>query len=266
MSDLIIGTSGYYYNGWTDVLYPQGTAQSDFLKIYAEEFGMTELNFSYYRMPEASMTRRMALQTGSGFLFSVKAHKTLTHQIVSETVSSEVALFIRGIEPIIDAGKLGAVLLQFPFSFHYSKDNRTFLDRLYREFKELPLAVEFRNRHWQRPSVYEGLRERGIAFVNVDEPQIPGLLKPGNLVTSSLGYVRMHGRNRENWWEGDNVTRYDYCYSDSELQEWVPRVRTMMVQAGMVLVVFNNHSKGQAVQNARRLKELINVANGQQDQ
>jgi uncharacterized protein YecE (DUF72 family) len=199
----------------------------------------------------------MVDETASDFVFSIKAYKSLTHEILYDKPGPDVALFVNGIEPAIESGKLGAILLQFPFSFHYNNKNRTYLNRLYEQFQGLPLAVEFRNNEWQRESVYQGLGKRNIALVNVDEPQIHGLLKPDELVTSQIGYVRFHGRNSDNWWDGNNVTRYDYFYNDVELTEWVPRIKKIAVQTSVVLVVFNNHSKGQAVLNARRLKEIL---------
>ncbi|MBN1576592.1 MAG: DUF72 domain-containing protein [Chitinispirillaceae bacterium] len=257
MNKIRFGTSGYSYKDWEGVLYPAGTPSTEYLHLYAQEFDVAELNFSYYRMPDAALSRRMVACTGKDFFFSIKGHKTLTHEGSADTVNREVATFLRGIAPIADAGKLGVVLLQFPFSFHYTDENRTYVHTLCGLFGKLPLAIELRNRHWQRTSVYEGLRERNIVLVNVDEPQLPGLPEPTNLVTADTGYVRFHGRNRENWWKGDNITRYDYCYSDTELREWVPRIQAMALQAAMIMVVFNNHSKGQAVQNVRRIREMM---------
>jgi uncharacterized protein YecE (DUF72 family) len=253
---IVIGTSGYSYKDWIGKLYPPGTRSTDYLKVYAEEFGVSELNFTYYRMPEPNLTKKFTEQTGSDFLFSIKAHKTLTHEKCPD-LSSVSYLFLKGIEPIIESGKLGVVLLQFPYSFYYSKENRNYLDKLCEEFKCTPLAVEFRNNYWQKESVFNGLHGRDIAIVNVDEPDLGGLLKPSDTVTSKIGYVRFHGRNKENWWKGDNVTRYDYLYTDNELKEWIPRIQTIAAQVPLVLIVFNNHSKGQAVHNARRLKKML---------
>lgn len=254
-----VGTSGYSYKDWVGVLYPAGTRSSDYLNLYASEFDVAELNFSYYRMPEAKLSARMVSATPPEFLFSVKAHKTLTHQFSSVELVSGVAEFVRGIEPIVESSKLAVILLQFPFSFHYNRDNREYLNKLCAQFGQLPLAVEFRNRYWQRDPLYEGLRERNITYVNVDEPGLSGLPVAQNIVTSGIGYVRFHGRNSVNWWSGDNVSRYDYLYSDSELEEWVPRIEAMATQAPLVLVVFNNHSRGQAVENARRLRQMIKI-------
>lgn len=259
MKNILIGTSGYSYSDWVGPFYPSGTKQADFLEYYAKEFPIAELNFTYYRMPEASITKRMAVVTPDNFLFSVKAHKSLTHEIAPEALKTEMAAFINGIEPLEAAGKLGTVLLQFPYGFQYTDKNRRYLDSLCVDFGRIPLAVEFRNSKWQRESVYRGLRERGITIVDVDEPSLPGLAAPLDLVTSSMGYVRFHGRNKENWWKGDNVSRYDYLYNDKELLEWAPRILKMMEVAKVVLIVFNNHSKGQAVQNARRIREILDT-------
>lgn len=257
MQKILIGTSGYSYDDWVGPFYPPGTKQADFLEYYAREFPVTELNFTYYRMPDAYLTRRMSVLTPGSFLFTIKAHKTLTHEIRPEAFRAEAEAFLSGIEPIRDAGKLGAILLQFPFGFHYTNENRRYLDSLCSTLHGFPLAVEFRNSQWQRESVSWGLRERGVALVNVDEPQLMGLLKPQDQVTSKIGYLRFHGRNGGNWWNGDNVTRYDYLYSDDELNEWVPKIIKMAESAQVILIVFNNHSKGQAIQNARRLKEMF---------
>lgn len=254
---LLIGTSGYSYKDWEGVLYPSGTKQSDYLSIYSHEFPVAELNFSYYRMPDKSLSRRMVDITSQDFVFSVKAHQSLTHEMTAAALDTNCTEFLNGIGPFVDAQKLGAVLLQFPYSFHYKKESRTYLDLLCNRLSHLPLCIEFRNQYWQRESVYNELRGRSIGFVNVDEPDVEGLLKADSAVTSDIGYVRFHGRNAANWWGGDNVSRYDYCYSDDELKEWIPRIASISQQTRIVLVVFNNHSKGLAVQNARRLKELL---------
>jgi len=262
LSNVRLGTSGYYYKEWEGVLYQPGTPSAEYLLKYSREFDMVELNYSFYRMPDAALSYKMAATTEKKFMFTVKAHRSITHEATPLSVNSAAAEFLRGIEPLADAGKLGAVLMQFPFSFHYTAEARTFVATVCGLFASVPLAIEFRNSAWQRDSVYDGLRSRSTIFVNVDEPDLPGLPRATSLVTSSTGYVRFHGRNKENWWKGDNVTRYNYNYTDAELGEWVPRIRAIALQAAAVLVVFNNHSKGQAVQNARKLREMLTVGLG----
>lgn len=253
---ILTGTSGYSYKDWVGPVYPPGTAAKDYLRLYAERFAMTELNFSYYRQPDPRMLERMAHITPDRFRFAVKAHKSLTHER-SDNPAGDAAVFKRGIAPLIEASKLCAVLVQFPYSFHYTPKNRTYLKALCEELAGIPTAVEFRTDQWQRESVYEGFRARGIAYVNVDEPSLAGLPRPSATVTAPLAYVRFHGRNRRTWWEGDNTSRYDYLYSDELLGEWVPRIEAMAEEASTVVVTFNNHRRGQAVENAAGLRAMM---------
>jgi uncharacterized protein YecE (DUF72 family) len=254
-SPILIGTSGYSYQDWVGPVYPPGTAAKDYLRLYAAEFAFAELNFSYYRQPDPRTIERMLHAVDQRFCFAVKAYKGLTHEVGNNFVA-EAARFREGIAPLIEAGRLAAVLLQFPHSFHYSADSRKHLQRLCDEFGGVPAAVEFRDSAWQRDSVYAGLKARGIAYVNVDEPDLPGLPRPSAIVTAHFAYARFHGRNKTNWWTGDNASRYDYSYSDTELAEWLPRLNAMAAAATPVLVAFNNHWRGQAVGNARRLRQM----------
>lgn len=251
----MIGTSGYSYTDWVGPFYPEGTAQKDYLPYYAQEFAFTELNFTYYKQPEAHITKRIADVVNESFRFAVKAHQSLTHERTD--LSASAAEFKKGVAPLYESGKLGVILFQFPHNFHYMPAERIYLQKLIGEFEGYPCAIEFRSADWQKESVCDGLRTHHVASVNVDEPDLPGLMKPTNIVTSTLGYVRFHGRNSDNWWHGDNVSRYDYLYSDDELQQWVPRIATMATICSMVMVAFNNHARGQAVKNAKRLQELL---------
>jgi len=250
-NNILVGTSGYSYKDWVGPVYPEGTPGKDFLKHYAGLFSFTELNFSYYRQPDPHTLERMAVTTGERFRFAVKAHE------ITQDFKKEAATFKQGIAPLIEASKLSAVLVQFPFSYHYIPKNRNHLKAVCEEFAGMPLAVEFRNSEWARDSVYDGLKGCNAAFVNVDEPPLSGLIKPSCIVTSHIAYARFHGRNSANWWEGDNASRYDYLYNDTELSEWIPRIEKMAGEAVVVMVAFNNHWRGQAVKNARRLRELV---------
>jgi uncharacterized protein YecE (DUF72 family) len=249
---LLVGTSGYSYPDWEGTLYPPGTPREAYLGVYAACFPVVELNFSYYTQPAARTLERMLQATPEGFLFSIKAHRSLTHE-PGEDLAAEVRRFREGIAPLSQSGRLAAVLFQFPFSFHYTPTSRRHLAGLCEAFGELPKAVEFRSAEWQRASVYEGLRRCNAAFVNVDTPRLPRLPEPGEEVTCDLAYVRFHGRNRANWWRGDNASRYDYLYSSAELEEWLPRLQRLLSRARLALVIFNNHLGGQAVRNAREL-------------
>ena len=256
MARVLIGTSGYSYEDWIGPVYPAGTEKRDFLSLYAKEFPLVELNFSYYQQPAARTLERMVEATPEGFLFSIKAHRSMTHEF-AESWAEDIATFKEGVRPLVESGRLAAILLQFPYSFAYSTESRTRLATLCERLAGLPLAVEFRKSEWLREQVYQGLRERGIALVSVDEPDLPRLLRPSAEATADLAYVRFHGRNKANWWTGDNASRYDYLYSEAELGEWVERIRTILARARMLMIFFNNHSRGRAVENARQMRELL---------
>ncbi len=258
MASLLIGTSGFSYKDWVGPVYPPGTPAKDYLSLYENEFNFTELNFSYYRQPDPRTLERMVHVTGDDFQFAIKAYKGITHDKSTE-YSKEVELFKQGIAPLISAAKLATVLIQFPFSFHYTPESRKYLLALCQDFEGIPTAVEFRNSEWQKESVYKGFKDFGITLVNVDCPDLKGLPKPEEVVTSHVSYIRFHGRNSAQWWKGDNASRYDYLYNDKELSEWVLKIKNMAKKCTKIIVAFNNHWKGQAVTNAKRIKEYLSA-------
>jgi uncharacterized protein YecE (DUF72 family) len=255
MGDILVATSGYAYDDWRGALYPDELPKQEFLRYYALFFPFVELNFSYYSMPTAKSLAAMTARTPEGFLFSLKAHQSLTHK-PGPGWKADAAAFLKAASILADADRLAAVLVQLPFSFHHTPANRTYLAGLLDALWPLPRVVEFRNDEWAGERVYDELEKRGVGCVMVDRPDLPGLPPQGERITGGLGYVRFHGRNSEQWWSGDNVSRYDYLYSTEELQPWVPRIKGM-AKAATVLVAFNNHAKGKAVKNARELNSLL---------
>ena len=257
MSEILIGTSGFSYEDWKGEFYPQKMPQRDFLEFYAQHFKVLELNFSYYRIPEARLTRQMISRSGGKLTFIVKAYRQMTHEISENSLTEVLPLFIDGISPFIESHTLGAVLLQFPQSFHYIPENRFYLKSLIEALSPHPVSVEFRQRSWLRESVYKALGELGAGFVCVDEPHLPSLIPPVAVSTSNLGYIRFHGRNKEKWYGTDSITRYDYLYSEDELKEWVPKIRDLAERTDRLFAFFNNHARAQAVTNARMLINLL---------
>jgi uncharacterized protein YecE (DUF72 family) len=237
-------------------VYPKDALPKDYLSYYSKDFDFVELNFSYYAQPKALMIKSLLNRTGKDFIFCIKAHQTLTHRIQS-TLELDAQQFIRGIDPLMNSSRLAAILFQFPYSFHYTTENRKHMDKLCQLFKGFPMAVEFRNTDWEKDSVIEAFREKEVCYVNVDEPPLPKLPKPDSRVTSSFSYIRLHGRNKKNWWKGDNTSRYDYLYTDEELSDWIDRIKEIVQKVKILMIAFNNHFKGQAVKNARQLKEIL---------
>ncbi|WP_460055722.1 DUF72 domain-containing protein [Spirochaeta dissipatitropha] len=262
MGKIYIGTSGYSYRDWVGPLYSAGSRAKDYLSQYARRFEFTELNFPYYKMPEKKQIERIldtARSENTSFSFSIKAHKSMTHErpVDRKILLRDCDLFRNALEPLVSNSALLAVLLQFPFSFHYSDDNRRYLSELITQLQGLPIAVEFRCRDWLIPSVFRGLEERGTAFVNVDVPELPGLPTATAQVTSDIAYLRFHGRNNTDWWQGDNTSRYDYRYSIEELSQWRPALKEMQARSRILVVAFNNHAAGKAVRNAEELHKIL---------
>jgi uncharacterized protein YecE (DUF72 family) len=256
MGETLIATSGYSYEDWRGVFYPKELPKDDFLRYYALFFPFVELNFSYYAMPKPSSLSAMAARTPSVFRFTIKTHKSLTHERGPGWRDDALA-FGKAAGALADAGRLAAVLVQLPFSFHHTPDNRTYLAELLTALRPLPLVVEFRNDDWLGDRVYDELDRRGVGLAMVDRPELPGLPRMDDRITGSIAYLRFHGRNAAAWWSGDATSRYDYLYSGEELAQAVPRVKRMSKKVDL-LVAFNNHARGNAVRNAGELKALLN--------
>jgi uncharacterized protein YecE (DUF72 family) len=220
-------------------------------------FSTVELNFSYYKMPTAEQLTRLMEQAGPSLVFSIKANEALTHKIDPTTWKDTAGAFREALEPLHKAERLGALLFQFPFPFHYEVDRRRYLDAVLAQFAELPLAVEFRNHEWYNNRVLDAFRERHVAIASLDLPELTGLPPVMDVVTSPLAYIRFHGRNGESWWGSDSASRYDYLYTEAELEAWAGRVQAIAEKAERILVYFNNHRRGQAVQNARSFASIL---------
>jgi uncharacterized protein YecE (DUF72 family) len=261
MTTILVGTSGYSYTEWVGPFYPKGTKADSYLVHYASVFSTVELNFSYYRMPEAKQLEAMHIQA-PGLGFSIKAHESLTHTIDPSSWRSAAESFRSAIDVVRGTDSLRAILFQFPYSFHYEPDRRTYLDKLLRAFPGYPVAVEFRNGRWYNNRTLDALRERNVALASLDLPDVEGTPPMMDVHTSSLAYIRLHGRNRETWWGSDAASRYDYLYTDKELEAIAERIRGLATPTKLVLVYFNNHRRGQAVQNALTLRKLLGVGDG----
>jgi uncharacterized protein YecE (DUF72 family) len=254
---IFVGTSGYGYDDWEGPFYPADLARNERLAFYAGEFEAVELNFTYYRMPTATHLRSLAAQvTRQEFQFSVKAHQDITHH--RRGGPAPFAQLRAALAPLQSQGCLGAVLLQFPYSFDRTEENLGYLQRCFELLPDLPLVVEFRSRKWISQRTLGFLREAGVGFCNVDLPELPGLPPRTAFVTAPTAYVRFHGRNKAKWWVHEEAwERYDYSYTADELAEWVPHLCEMDTQAERLYAFANNHWAGQAVSTARQLRMFL---------
>ena len=244
MSEILLGTSGWDYPEWVGRVYPPRGVQ-DKLRYYTGLFSIVEVNSTFYRLPPPSVAASWVRRTPGGFRFAAKFPQTITHDLRLVATDEELARFLAVLKPIRDAGKFAAALLQLPPSLPFEPGTvRSFYASLPRD---LPVAVEFRERSWLVPASYELLREFGLAHVIVDGPHLPIQLE----VTAPWAYIRWHGHGAPLW--------YDYTYSAAELTAWVPRVRALTEKVATVYGFFNNHFRGDAVVNAQSLSEELGL-------
>ncbi len=253
---IYVGTSGFSYDDWVGPYYPPNLSKNDWLSFYAEEFNTLEINYTYYRMPTARTLAGMARKTPSGFLFTIKTPQEMTH--MREAEPALFAQFIEALKPLRDEKKFGAVLAQFPHSFHYSSENLAYLKTFREHLRDLPVVIEFRDAQWLNAQTFAFLREQQLGFCCVDEPRLKGLLSPTAEATAPVAYVRFHGRNAAKWWQHEQAyERYDYTYSKAELEEWTPQIRKLNDLAEVTFVFANNHYRAQGIETARQLKLLL---------
>jgi uncharacterized protein YecE (DUF72 family) len=265
LKNIHIGTSGFSFPDWKHVFYPAHLPATKMLEYYATQFDTVEINASYYRIPSRATFEAMARRTQDTFTFMVKVHGDVTHTRRSEvaTVRASMTALHSSTNPLREAAKLRGFLAQFPYAFRNRQSEREYLLRLKELAAEVPLFVEFRHSGWVVPAVATFLRTNQIGYVCVDEPALSRLMPAQELVTTDVGYVRLHGRNAEAWWgsaegDGHNSGRYDYSYSEAQISEWIIRVSGMLTKSSSLYLYFNNCVRGQAATNALLMK--LNVA------
>lgn len=261
-SRILIGPAGWSYPDWFGYVYPTARSKDFHEATYLSEFFDTiEINTSFYHplRPAHAATWLERVAANPAFLFTAKLWQKFTHE-PSATTDDEKAVRA-GFDILQKAGRLGAVLLQFPFSFHSTKETISYLAALLNRFADYPLAVELRHASWQSSETLSVLRQHHAAFCNIDQPVIGRSLEPSAESTSSVGYVRLHGRRYDTWFTDDPASpaheRYNYLYSAEELDPWVCRIRNIAKHSPNTFVVTNNHFQGKAVVNALQLISIL---------
>ena len=262
MIKIHIGPAGWSYKDWEGVVYPaKPSSKFDPLAYLAQFFDTIEINSSFYRPPAPATSKAWAKRVADNpnFTFTAKLHRIFTHERGKATAEDEKA-FREAMDPMAEAGKLGAILIQFPWSFKNTAEERNYLETLLSQFQDYPLVLEVRHASWNTPGIYEELEAEGVGICNIDQPLFAKSIKPGALTTSGIGYVRLHGRNYADWFrsEAPRDDRYNYLYSLDELDPWIIRIREIAKQAKKSYVITNNHFLGKAVVNALEIKSLLN--------
>jgi uncharacterized protein YecE (DUF72 family) len=260
------GPAGWEYPDWAGIVYPGPEPRGfDRLRYLARFYGTVEVNATFYRPFPAEVAARWCERVADvpGFRFGAKVWRRLTHERDEAYGTEEVAQARAALDRLHREGKLGAALLQFPWSFKRDEASEEWLRGLFRALEGLPLVLEVRHASWDVPEVLDELAAAGVGIVNVDQPLFHDSIRPGAKVTAAVAYVRVHGRNYEDWFRkgAGRDARYDYLYSAGELEPWAKRIHELaMPRDGIVpdvYVVTNNHFRGQAAVNATMLESMV---------
>ncbi len=260
-----VGPAGWSYPDWAGIVYPGRRARDFHEATYlVEYFDTIEINTSFYQPLRPNLCAQWLERVAANprFVFTAKLWQKFTHE--SGATAEDERAVRAGFDILREAGKLGAVLLQFPYSFHHTPENVTYLKSLLERFEDYRLVVEVRHASWNDKSFYALLRECNVGFCNIDQPLIGRSLKPSGRTTAEVGYIRLHGRRYDTWFSDDPATppeeRYNYLYSAAELEPWAERIRKLSSQTQTTFVITNNHFQGKAVVNALQLISLLSGA------
>ena len=289
-ADIRVGTSGWSYpegaGAWNGLFYPprgtRGVRAADELRYYAERFDTVEVNSTFYRTPSSSTTRRWAEQTPAGFEFSIKLFQRFTHagmigrgqglpkpgleaggKVLPSPTPSDVDEFRAALDPLVSAGKMGALLVQFPAGFRSTPETRDYLADLLLDFREYPLAIELRHKTWSDDAGGTAalLDEVSAAWVQIDEPKFRFSIRQDlGANTTGCYYLRLHGRNAAQWWKHDSPDdRYNYLYSQAELQPFASAVKEATGSVRKAYLYLNNHFAAKSIVNATVLKHQLGM-------
>ena len=245
------GIAGWSYEDWNGTVYPPGTR--DKLRYIAPYFDMIEINSSFYRPPSARTATSWVARTRDlpGFFFSAKLHRDITHRGVIEPET--VTALKRGFEPLTGAGMLRHLLAQFRYDFADTPRTREHLERIRAHFGDMTnLTLELRHVSWQSPEALSFLKTLGVTVANLDYPVARNSFSLQHCEVGAHAYLRLHGRNRNAWFSKGTGRdeKYDYLYTDREMDGIIDRILEMKAKADVLVVVWNNHYRGKAVANA----------------
>jgi uncharacterized protein YecE (DUF72 family) len=261
--NLYCGPCGWSYPHWNGTVYPKNRSRGfHSLEYISRYFDAVEINTTFYQAIRPEITRLWIkkVEDNEKFLFSAKLNRRFTHDRVLD--SAEVTAFKDGLWPLLRAKKLGCLLMQFPWTFRYTEENRAFFIKLRRTFREFPLVAEMRHSSWSHDEAIGTLIDHRVGFCNIDQAAYTKAMPPTEFVTSPIGYVRLHGRNPQDWTQefGASVhtaSRHDYLYTTEELTEWRDRIERIHRYTAFTFVFTNNDIGGKAVVNGIQLAELL---------
>ncbi len=265
IENLFIGPTGWHHEDWQGLFYPEKRPLGfQELAWLADWFNLVEVSTSWYhpQSVHASRSWLKAVQHNPRFRFTARLWQKFLLERSSYT-SQDVLLVRHGMDVLMDSGRLGALLLSFPQSFHNNIETRSWLFRIITEFKMYPLMVEFRHKSWDAPEVLQMLRDRDIGIATIDQPVIGNGMPFRSLSTATYACFTLYGRNATTWFDeqADRNARHDYLYSEQELSGFREEIENAVKSTGAVYVLFGNHFKGQALCNAFQMQHLLTGQN-----
>ncbi len=262
---LYIGTAGWNYKDWEGIVYPTGTEKKiDPLSYLSQYFNTIEINSSFYRPPSARSTSIWVdrIRGNPDFFFTYKLWQRFTHNRETMPGDQDEKLVKQGLDVLQKNERLGATLIQFPWSFKNTDENQDWAKKLIEKFKDYSPVIEVRHSSWNEKSFVAYLNDAGAAFANIDQPTIGQSIGLTNFAFTKLSYLRLHGRNYKNWFakDADVASRYDYLYSESELNSIQATIEHLVENSPKTFIIFNNHFRGQAAANALQVMFLMGGA------
>ncbi len=256
-----VGPAGWSYPDWEGVVYPRPKPRGFHpLRHLARFVQCLEINSTFYAPPRPESAARWAklLEGHDEFRLSAKLHRDFTHRERAdsrEELERDARRFLEGLEPLVRAHRLAALLVQFPVSFQHGAAEVRRLGRLHGLFGHLPLVLEVRHASWFTPPALSTLSGLGYSLAHIDLPPAWNHPPDWHAPTGPLGYLRLHGRNRATWFARDagRDARYDYLYTTGEVRELIERARRIAGEHDETYVVTNNHYGGKAIANALEL-------------
>ena len=267
-----VGTSGWNYptgkGTWNGIFYPLPEDRErgfDELRFYAERFNTVEVNSTFYGQPRPNVTLGWVRRTPDDFDFSIKLYQKFTHPGMATdpgpVTQADVDAFKGGIDPLAAAGRLGALLAQFPPSFQRAPESEEYLGWLLRTFSDYSIAVELRHHSWSADSAatLALLDAHAVAWVQIDEPKFESSIRQDLQPNGNkLFYLRLHGRNAAKWWDHELAEdRYNYLYAAAELAPIAQKARDARALVKKAYLYMNNHFSAQSVANAVTLRKML---------
>lgn len=259
MKKMFFGTAGWSYPDWKGKVYPQQiSANFDRLRYLSNFVDFLEINSSFYSYLSVINANNWSnsVKDKSGFLFSAKLHKDFTHNI-NFPAEGSISAVKKFLDALKNNGRFACLLAQFPYSFHFTKENRLKAEKITKTFHDYDVVMEIRHNSWDCGDAESFLHENSSGIATIDQPEKSLNIKPGFHGGNVILYLRLHGRNKESWFseKSGRNERYDYLYSEAELRPFADGLSHPDISRGYT--VGNNHYEGKSLANILQLKSMV---------